>query len=104
MKRMNLLKIFIIIWQTFDILIHVFTDNFEFLRVAANISIIILAFFLLIKKIRKSVDYFVLSFHYILTILWLIQKNFILNRGFIILMTVTIISTTLLTFYRRDDK
>ena len=104
MKRMNLLKIFIIIWQTFDILIHVFTDNFEFLRVTANISIIILAFFLLIRKIRKSVDYFVLSFHYILTILWLIQNNFILNRGFIILMTVTIISTTILTLCRRDDK
>ncbi len=104
MRRINLLKIFIIIWQTFDILIHVFTDNFEFLRVTANISIIILAFFLLIRKIRNSVYYFVLSFHYILTILWLIQNNFILNRGFIILMTVTIISTTILTLYRREEK
>ena len=104
MIKINLLKIFIIIWQIFDIAIHVFTDNFEFLRVTANISIIILAFFLLIRKIRKSVDYFVLSFHYILTILWLIQIDFVLNGGFIILMTVTIISTTILTFYRRDDK
>ena len=104
MRKINLLKIFIIIWQTFDIAIHVFTDNFEFLRVSANISIIILAFILLIRKIRKFVDYFVLSFHYILTIFWLIQNDFILNRGFIILMTVTIISTTILTFYRIDDK
>ena len=104
MRKINLLKIFIIIWQTFDIAVHVFTDNFEFLRVTANISIIILAFFLLFRKIRKFVDYFVLSFHYILTILWLIQNDFILNRGFIILMTVTIISTTILTFYRRDEQ
>ena len=104
MRKINLLKIFIIIWQTFDIAVHVFTDNFELLRVTANISIIILAFFLLIRKIRKFVDYFVLSFHYMLTILWLIQNDFILNRGFIILMTVTIISTTILTLYRRDDK
>lgn len=104
MKKINLLKIFIIIWQTFDIAIHVVIDNFEFLRVTANISIIILAFFLLIRKIRKFLDYLVLSFHYTLNILWLIQNDFILNRGFIILMTVTIISTTILTLYRRDDK
>lgn len=88
---MKKLTYFLIGWQIFDILIHVLSDNFEILRVSANVIVIVWAYYTLKKVTKKSLNYLVLFSNITLNFIWLAFEGFVLPLIFAVLVLTTVI-------------
>jgi hypothetical protein len=104
-SSMNMLSLVIILLQLFDILIHLLTNQFELIRVQANIIILLWVFYINIKTNSASlklITTLTISIYLILNFLFIFEYGIInpYDNSIRIVLMILIVSTSILVFLR----
>jgi hypothetical protein len=103
--KLNILSFVIIFLQLFDIVIHLFTNQFELIRVQSNIIVILWVFYLNIKPnslSQKLITTLSISIYLILNFLFIFEYGIINpnDNNIRFVLIVLIVFTSILVFLR----
>jgi len=104
-SKSNILSLIIIFLQSFDILIHLFTNQFELIRVQSNIIILLWVFYLYIRPNSlglRLITTLSISIYLILNFLFIFEYGIVNpnDNSLRILLMVLIVLTSILVFLR----
>jgi len=104
-NKLNILSLVIIFLQLFDILIHLFTNQFELIRVQSNIIILLWVFYLYIRPNSLSLKLITtlsISIYLILNFIFIFEYGIINpnDNSLRILLILLIVLTSILVFLR----